>query len=143
MCAAGRDAARRIGARIPEGLPRQFPVASLAELLVAGSLPVVQRPAYERGDDAQVLGDDPCAGAGEHFQYFLPLLDLLRLFRRDERRLPILLAHVSAKEADQMIHAVAVVQLGAASRAVREPLVAFGRDHIPPICGEAPVLSGL
>src|SRR5258708_13952492 len=101
MGAAGRDAARRIGAWILEGLTRQFPVAFPAEHLVAGNLEVVQRPAYERGDDTQVLADDPCAAAVEHFQYFLPLLHLLPLFRRSERPLPTLLAHIGAKEADQ------------------------------------------
>ena len=56
---------------------------------------------------------------------------------------PVALADVGAEEPDQVIDAVAVVELGAAPRARREPAESAGGDRLPAVGGKAPVLAGL
>src|SRR5438067_1299132 len=54
----------------------------------------------------------------------------------------ILLAHVGAEKPDEMIDAVAVVQLRAAARACHQPGISFRGDLRPSVCRKAPVLPG-
>src|SRR6185503_21231587 len=129
--------------RILERLPFDLPLALPADHLVAGNLEARQRLADERRDDAEILRDDARAGGAEHVVHALPLQHLLFLDRRDEGGAAVGLADVGAEEADEMIDAVAVIEVGAAPRARRQPAEPAGGDHLPAIRGEAPVLAGL
>ena len=79
----------------------------------------------------------------EQPQHALALRDLRRLVGRHEVRAAVALAHVGAEEADQMIDAIAVVELGARAGRAPQPVVAAGGDHVPAVGREAPVLAGL
>src|SRR4051812_12241185 len=103
--------------RILEGLPLQFPLALPAEDLVAGHIEARECFAYEYRDDAEVLGNHPGGGVLEEREQPFPLCDLVRAISRQEGGAAVALADVSAEESDEVVHAVAVVQLRAATRA--------------------------
>ena len=139
--AACGDAAGRIGARVLERLPVRVPVALPAQHLVAGNLQAVQRLADKRRDHAEILGDDLRAWRAQHVEHRFPLDDLIGLARRHKRGLAVGATDVGTEEADEVVDAVAVVELGAAPRARRKPLVVARRDLGPAVCRESPVLS--
>src|SRR5436189_284847 len=80
-----------------------------------------ERRAHRIGHDAEILGDEFRAGAAKQIHQPLALRELRRLVaRREESVAALFHLSVRAVEADEMIDAVAVVQIRAAARALAQ-----------------------
>src|SRR5207247_9166359 len=119
-----------------------MPVALPAEHATAGDAEPRERRAHEIGDGAEILGDDLRARAAEDLEETLAERLLRSLVgRREERLAAVLRPSVRPVEADEVIDAIAVEQIGAAPRALAQPALAFHRHDIPAIHRHAPVLT--
>ena len=122
-CVPGRgDRDRRVLGGIAERLPVAVPVPLPPKHAEAGDAEPRERRADEIGHRAEILGDDLDAGLAEDAEHPLAERDLRRLVgRREERLAAVLRPRVGPIEADEMIDAVAVVEIRAAPRALAQP----------------------
>ena len=109
-----------------------MPVALPAEHPEAGHAEARERRADEIGHGAEIFGDDLGAGAAEQIEHTLAERKLRRLVgRREEAVAAVARPSVGAIEADEVIDAIAVVQIGAAARALAQPAVIAPRPARP------------
>src|SRR4029450_5445906 len=109
----------------------------------AGNSEARQRRPHEVRDDAEVFGDDVAPGRAKDGERVLAKGVLLRLVGGpEEGPASAARAAVRAVEADEVIDAVAVVQVGAPTRPRAEPGEPVGRGGGPVVEGHPPVLTG-
>src|SRR5438128_4909614 len=99
---------------------------------------------HEVGDNAEIFRDDLGTRFAEDGQHPLTEPYLILLVSRHELRLAAVeRTEVRPIETNQMIDAVAVVDVGVAVSAIAQPIeVALGQ-HVPPVDRKAPVLTRL
>src|SRR5262245_2682320 len=120
-----------------------MPVALPAENADPRDAEPRERRADEVRNGAEILRDDLGAGRAEEIEEPLAELLLRALVGRcEERFAAVFRPAVGAIEADEMIDAVAVENIGAAPRPLAQPAVVLHGDDIPAIDRHAPVLTG-
>ena len=132
-CRTSRPRPRGYSDGSRNGCPVVVPVALPAEHAKAGNAEPRQRGAHEIGHGAEILGDDFGAGAAKDARARVSPSASCAGSSAGVKNAVAAVARpaVGAIEADEMIDAVAVEEIGAAPRALAQPAEILARDRRP------------